>query len=110
MTTVIYEVLKNDYDVISVAQVTDALAVLAQHRADIVILDYFLPGGSSHEVAELANETSVPVIWMTSSPGATTQPDDRRPFLLMKPFPLADLVQTLATALEAAQKQPPSRK
>jgi DNA-binding NtrC family response regulator len=93
------EILDEDYEISCVATAEQALAEIAGHRIDVVLLDYRLSDGNGQRVAESSTEASMPVIWMTGDPEAVRGVLGGSHRLLAKPFGVSVLRRTLADAL-----------
>jgi DNA-binding NtrC family response regulator len=96
---ILQEFLDEAYDVSCVSTAEQALAEIAGHPVDLVLLDFHLSGGNGQRVAECSTEASVPVIWMTGDPDAARNVLDRFHVLLAKPFSVSLLQKTLTDAL-----------
>lgn len=90
------------YLVTRVATAKCALAELAQQRIDLLLLDYYLPGGSSQAVADLAVMSHIPVVWMTGHPAGVTRLSLVPHVLLAKPFRLGQALGALTKALASS--------
>ncbi len=63
----VYLLQKEGYDVVEAEDGNKALAVFAEHGADIILLDLMLPGMSGNEVCRNIRTTSqVPIIMLTA--------------------------------------------
>jgi len=62
-----YNLVKNDYDVITAADGIQALEKARSEHPDLLVLDVMLPGMDGMEVCRIIrNETSVPIIMLTA--------------------------------------------
>ncbi len=96
----------HDYDVICAADVGKALAAIAAHPVDVVLLDYCLGDRTGRPVAERAERAGVPIVWMTGDPSALDTLAAQRHALLAKPFHTHELLAALADAmLKAAPRE-----
>jgi DNA-binding NtrC family response regulator len=95
------------YVVTCVAAAKCALAELARQRIDVLLLDYYLPGGCSQAVADLAVASHVPVVWMTGHPTAVTCLSQVPHVVLAKPFRLGQALGALTKALASSGRASP---
>jgi two-component system phosphate regulon response regulator PhoB len=93
------EVLEDIYQVMSVAQSSEALLKLAHQRIDVILLDYGLPGGGVEEIAKRADQRGIPMIWMTGDPAAVRMLDADNHLLLVKPFSISRVLGALTKVL-----------
>jgi len=95
------------YDVVTAHSAEDALAVLADQRFDLAILDVGMPGMSGYELCRKmrkdARTVDLPVIFLTAK---STQDDIEKglaigaDYYITKPFSGADLVRKVKILLE----------
>jgi DNA-binding response OmpR family regulator len=93
------------FDVRSVATVAEALAVLAERRPDAAVIDLRLPQGSGRDIIrEIPPPT--PIIIFSAVPHESDRLEESRPHtrLVVKPFSLAMLSETLRRMIEIAAK------
>jgi DNA-binding response OmpR family regulator len=93
------EVLEDIYQVMSVAQSSEALLKLAHQPIDVILLDYGLPGGGAEEIAKRADQRGVPMIWMTGDPAAVRMLDADNRLLVVKPFRISQVLGALTKVL-----------
>ncbi len=86
--------LRDKYEVISVAKIGQALTVLRGDYVDVALLDFYLLGETSRVVADLADQIGIPIVWMTGDPGFF----DSAHVILVKPFNYRQVLNALATA------------
>ncbi|TFI58651.1 response regulator [Sphingomonas parva] len=88
----------------------DALAVIAEERPQLVILDYLMPGMDGAEVArEIADlDPDLPVVFSTGHGALRALRDaaGEGASVLQKPFTLAELDALLARMLGATRRLP----
>lgn len=96
-------VLEEDYEVLYVANSEQALLAFSDQRIDVVLLDYWLSGESGHAVADRADQASVPIVWMTGERNAAAMLETDLHVLLLKPFSVSLVQETLATALRRGE-------
>jgi CheY-like chemotaxis protein len=89
------DILENEYQAVCVTTSREALAVLAEQAIDVLLLDYHLPGGGADEVARRADQSGIPIVWMTGDPAAADKLNIDPQFLLAKPFSINSLLETL---------------
>ncbi len=85
----------------------EAIHHLREHPADVVLLDWFMPGGGGCRVLDAMADGSiptVPVILVTGSPEEQWREERANMLVLHKPFRLATLQGLLAQV--AAGKAP----
>lgn len=99
ITCVLQEFLDEEYEVSCASTAEQALAEIAGHPVDLVLLDFHLSDGNGRKVAEQSIDVSVPVIWMTGDPEAARHVLAGSHVLLTKPFGVSLLQKTLAEAL-----------
>ena len=97
VSTVLCEMLDEDYEVLSATTVEAAFAVLASQRIDVVLLDYNLPGGCGKAVADQAQ---VPIVWMSGDHNAAQRVGTDSRVFLSKPFHVEHVLEALAKARE----------
>jgi DNA-binding response OmpR family regulator len=78
------------YYVSSTAQVSDAKAILARTKVDLLIADIALPGGTAFPAIDEAKERNVVYLLMTGSIQHMAQLEANGEFHLAKPFKLKD--------------------
>lgn len=98
----------NGYQVISAASGQEALALAAQHRPAIVVLDLGLPGVSGQEVLRRLREwTNVPVVILSvqdDEAGKVAALDGGADDYVTKPFNTGELLARLRVAMRHAAK------
>ncbi len=87
-------ILEDQYAVIDVATVKEALTALMYEHVDVVLLDFYLLGETSRAVADLSEQIGIPIVWMTGNPGSF----DSAHVILAKPFNYREVLDALATA------------
>lgn len=96
---VLAEALSEKYDVALAGCAADALSHLATHGADLVLLDWGLPGGRASDVLAWAYDARVPVVVAT---GGIEVVDDMRVAgcaHLFKPFSFDVLMEAVSGSL-----------
>ncbi len=91
---VLCALLEDDYVVISVATVEEALVVLKHEHVAVVLLDFNLTGETGKAVADQADCARIPVVWMTGDPGSL----GNSRVILPKPFRFQQVLEVLAKA------------
>ena len=96
------------FDVIAVESADDAQDRLRERRVQGAIIDLRLPQGSGREVI-LSIPPPTPVIIFSAVPEESGRLEEMRPNtrLILKPFSLVMLVETLRTMIEAAARNDP---
>jgi CheY-like chemotaxis protein len=104
-TTIVRGLTALGYAVREAASGADALALIAQQKPQLVVLDYMMPGMDGAETArEIARvDPDVPVIFSTGHAAlrALRQAAGEGVSILEKPFTLAELDQLIAEILHA---------
>jgi DNA-binding NtrC family response regulator len=98
------DILDRDYTVLRATGAEAALDILGRQQVDVVLLDYRLPDGSGQEVANQADESGIPMIWITGDPAAVRVLDDDPHLVLPKPFGLLGIKDVLARMLRDAPR------
>ena len=98
------DILDDDYTVLRATGAEAALDILGQQRVDVVLLDYRLPDGSGQEVATQADESGIPMIWITGDPAAVQVLDDDPHLVLPKPFGVLGIKNVLARVLRESPR------
>jgi len=115
LATLRFNLEREGYEVMAASDGGEALALAANHRPDLILLDLMLPGMHGFEVCRtLRKHTSVPIVILT----ARTEEVDRIVGLevgaddyITKPFSMVELVARLRALLRRAggprlQEQP----
>jgi DNA-binding response OmpR family regulator len=98
ISEILSEALHEDYEVVCVARVDEALLVFGQQRIDVVLLDYHLLDGNAQDVAKRADQAEVPVVWIPGDPDIVETLVRASHFLLAKPFGIQQVLDMLAKA------------
>ena len=98
ISDILSEALREDYEVVCVARVDEALLVFGQQRIDVVLLDYHLLDGNAQDVAKRADQAEVPVVWIPGDPDIVETLVRASHFLLAKPFGIQQVLDMLAKA------------
>lgn len=101
-----FSLRKNNFDIVTVRTVQDALAAFSAQAFDLLLLDLTLPDGSGFEVCKKARLSStVPIIFLTASDeevnvvmGLDMGGDD----YITKPFKLNELISRINALLRRA--------
>jgi DNA-binding response OmpR family regulator len=98
------------FDVQTAETADAALDILAARRPAAAVIDLRLPEGSGRDVI-LSIPPPIPVIIFTAAPGESERLEEIRPNtrLVLKPFSLTLLAETLQHMLESAATKTPAR-
>ena len=86
-------------EVLTAANVSDALALLSAHRPTVALLDVHLGAVTSLDVARALAEASVPTILTTGVSPDEMDPDFPKAQMLRKPYDKTDLILAISAAL-----------
>ncbi len=93
------------YQVIEAADGPAGIALLHTHRPDLLLVDYAMPGMNGAEVARAAQTIrgDLPIVFASgyADSAALVEAVGSRAHMLRKPFSLADLAKTMASAMQA---------
>ena len=92
------DALSDDYEVVCADNVAQALSAIRDQRIDVILLDAYLHGETGAAVGKHAEQTEVPLIWMTGDPDALVNLGVDASIVLRKPFDLQRLSETIAKA------------
>jgi DNA-binding response OmpR family regulator len=97
----------NGFDVVSATTANEALAHLSTRPPDAAIVDLRLPQGSGRDIVA-SIPVPTPVVIFSGAPGEAEGLDGVRPNtrLILKPFSLTMLIETLKKMLGAAAPPP----
>lgn len=96
---VLAEMLSETYDVALAGHAADALSQLAARGADLVLLDWGLPGGRASEVLAWAYDAHIPVVVATGDAGIAEDMQAAGSAYLLKPFSFDALMQAVSDGL-----------
>lgn len=98
------------YGAVTVSHGAAALAIIAEVRADLVILDIDLPGINGFEIYDRLSENRatahIPVLFMSAAPHEAELRRREIARYLHKPFDLDDLLGQVAAIFAAPAEQP----
>jgi DNA-binding response OmpR family regulator len=108
-TAIAYRLQWEGYEVIEAVDAVEATAAAREHEPDLVILDFFMPGGDGGDVFRRLQrilQSMPPVIFMSGVAidqvlAETLRRGDVR--LLMKPFDVNTLVECVRRSLEGSR-------
>ena len=93
---------RGSYRVFCATNKLDACAVLRREPLDLALLDVLMRENAGGPIEALAGEVRVPVLRMTGHPEIMSKSLDRGVPILMKPFRVGDLVDTVDRLLAEA--------
>jgi DNA-binding NtrC family response regulator len=102
LSEMLREILSDSYRITCVAEATAAFAALARRRFDVVLLDYFPPGGRGDAVAKQICASGVPLVIMSGDIGFAEAEVAGDHLTLQKPFGMDDMLVVLAQARRAS--------
>jgi len=95
---VVLDALQDSYDTRHAENEAEALALLSETPANLVLLDCSLPGGLGQDLLSQADRSGTPVLLMSGNPEAAERGGADRPFVL-KPFTLSALMERIEAML-----------
>ena len=95
------------FEVAGAETAPQALAILAERRPDAAVIDLRLPQGTGQEVI-LSIAPPTPVVIFSGVPHESSRLEEIRPNtrLILKPFSLVMLAETLRRLMEASAAEP----
>jgi DNA-binding response OmpR family regulator len=108
--TLVHNLKREGYDVVSAARGDDGLRLASERRPDLVVLDLMLPGVNGMQVCRLLRKsTNVPIIMLTALGGESDRVaglDMGADDYLAKPFGMRELLARVRALLRRAGDAP----
>lgn len=91
---VVLDALQDSFETRHAANESDAVGLLQEKGANLILLDCSLPGGLGQDLLSRADGSGIPVLLMSGNPEAAERAGAGRPFVL-KPFTLSALLERI---------------